>query len=309
LNGRLRIAERLHAGQQRESAVFDLHHHALQGLLRFLVGNFQQLQRHGLVLAQHLASCDAEQQGITDLASGAGDGHADGLLAHELTPGKMDGRCDVEGIDASGIKCRSGWVARCAAIGPMSPSPKRPIKPVHARGAAAFRPLYRQIKQLIVQDMQAGVWKPGEMIPSEFELADRFGVSQGTVRKAIDDLAAENLLTRRQGKGTFVATHAEQTTRYRFLRLAADDGSGRDLQRRLLHCRRMRAGADVARPLELKSGDPVVFVRRLLLAEAGRSCWTTSGCRAGCSKGSTPNGCPPIKARCTRCSKPRSACR
>ena len=83
-------------------------------------------------------------------------------------------------------------------------------------GDAAFKPLYRQIKLLIVQDMQAGVWKPGEMIPGEFELAARFGVSQGTVRKAIDDLAAENLLTRRQGKGTFVATHAEQTTRYRF---------------------------------------------------------------------------------------------
>ncbi|HSC00895.1 MAG TPA: GntR family transcriptional regulator, partial [Burkholderiaceae bacterium] len=75
-------------------------------------------------------------------------------------------------------------------------------------------------------------------------------------------------LTRRQGKGTFVATHAEQTTRYRFLRLAADDGSGRELQRRLLHCRRVRASPDIARPLELKGGDPVVFVRRLLLAEA-----------------------------------------
>ncbi|HTP73922.1 MAG TPA: GntR family transcriptional regulator [Burkholderiaceae bacterium] len=151
----------------------------------------------------------------------------------------------------------------------MSPAPKRSSLPARrADGAAAFKPLYRKITQLIVQDMQAGVWKPGEMIPSEFELADRFGVSQGTVRKAIDDLAAENLLTRRQGKGTFVATHAEQTTRYRFLRLAADDGSGRDLQRRLLHCRRMRAGADIARPLELKSGDPVVFVRRLLLAES-----------------------------------------
>ena len=151
----------------------------------------------------------------------------------------------------------------------MSPAPKRSSLPARrADGAAAFKPLYRKITQLIVQDMQAGVWKPGEMIPSEFELADRFGVSQGTVRKAIDDLAAENLLTRRQGKGTFVATHAEQTTRYRFLRLAADDGSGRDLQRRLLHCRRMRAGADIAGPLELKSGDPVVFVRRLLLAES-----------------------------------------
>jgi GntR family transcriptional regulator len=130
-----------------------------------------------------------------------------------------------------------------------------------------FSPLYRQIKTLITQDLQAGVWKAGEMIPSEFELASRFQVSQGTVRKAIDDLAAENLLTRRQGKGTFVATHAEQTTRYRFLRLAADDGCGRDLQRKLLVCRRMRAAADVARPLELKSGDPVVFVRRLLLAD------------------------------------------
>jgi len=151
----------------------------------------------------------------------------------------------------------------------MSPTSQRSNRPARARGdkPTTFRPLYRQIKQLIVQDMQSGVWKPGEMIPSEFELADRFGVSQGTVRKAIDDLAAENLLTRRQGKGTFVATHAEQTTRYRFLRLAADDGSGRELRRRLLHCRRVRAGADVARALELRSGDPVVFVRRLLLAE------------------------------------------
>jgi len=150
----------------------------------------------------------------------------------------------------------------------MSPPPKRPHPPTRARreSSSEFRPLYRRIKQLITQDMQAGVWKPGEMIPSEFELAARFGVSQGTVRKAIDDLAAGNLLTRRQGKGTFVATHAEQTTRYRFLRLAADDGSGRELKRRLLQCRRLRASADVARPLELRSGDPVVFVRRLLLA-------------------------------------------
>src|SRR5262249_48395134 len=117
----------------------------------------------------------------------------------------------------------------------MPPAAKRPPAARPSRGATpSFSPLYRQIKSLLVQDLQAGVWKAGEMIPSEFELASRFQVSQGTVRKAIDDLAAENLLTRRQGKGTFVATHAEQTTRYRFLRLAADDGSGRDLQRQLL---------------------------------------------------------------------------
>jgi GntR family transcriptional regulator len=131
----------------------------------------------------------------------------------------------------------------------------------------AFSPLYRQIKDLITQDLQSGVWKPGEGIPSEFELAARFKVSQGTVRKAIDELAAEYLLIRRQGKGTFVATHSEQNTRYRFLRLTPDDGSGRGLQRRLLECRRMRAGADVAQALALQNGDPVVLVRRLLLDE------------------------------------------
>src|SRR3569832_1448704 len=81
----------------------------------------------------------------------------------------------------------------------------------------AFSPLYQQIKELILQSLQAGEWKPGEAIPSEIDLAARFRVSQGTVRKAIDELTAENLVVRRQGKGTFVATHSEQHVRYRFL--------------------------------------------------------------------------------------------
>jgi GntR family transcriptional regulator len=139
--------------------------------------------------------------------------------------------------------------------------------PTTSRAAAgpAFSPLYRQIKELLTQDLQSGLWKPGEVIPSEFELAARFKVSQGTVRKAIDELAAENLLVRRQGKGTFVATHAEQNTQYRFLRLRPDDDTPRALQRRLLECTRARAAADIARALEIKTGDPAVLVRRLLL--------------------------------------------
>lgn len=77
-------------------------------------------------------------------------------------------------------------------------------------GSPTFSPLYQQIKTLILQSLQAGEWKPGEMIPSEMELAARYKVSQGTVRKAIDELAAENLVARRQGKGTFVTTHYEE---------------------------------------------------------------------------------------------------
>src|SRR6201985_2398032 len=111
-----------------------------------------------------------------------------------------------------------------------------------------FSPLYQQIKALITQGLETGEWKPGELIPSEVELAARYKVSQGTVRKAIDELAADNLLVRRQGKGTFVATHNEDRAQFRFLRLLADDGAEHPHVSRLLECRRLRASADIARP-------------------------------------------------------------
>ncbi|MFC7410670.1 GntR family transcriptional regulator [Hydrogenophaga atypica] len=134
-------------------------------------------------------------------------------------------------------------------------------------GTPAFSPLYQQIKSLILQSLQAGEWKPGDTIPSEFDLAARFKVSQGTVRKAIDELAADNLLVRRQGKGTFVATHAEQHIQYRFLRLQPDEGDQRSegpAERNIIECRRLRAPAEIARLLGLRSGDPVLQVRRVL---------------------------------------------
>jgi len=133
--------------------------------------------------------------------------------------------------------------------------------------APAFSPLYQQIKGLILQSLQSGEWKPGEAIPSEMELAARFRVSQGTVRKAIDDLAAENLVVRRQGKGTFVATHAERHVQYRFLRLLPDSGDASvegPAERHIIECKRVRASADVARILGLRSGDPVIQTRRIL---------------------------------------------
>jgi GntR family transcriptional regulator len=127
-----------------------------------------------------------------------------------------------------------------------------------------FSPLYEQIKTLLMQGLQSGEWKPGELIPSEIELAARFKVSQGTVRKAVDELAAEHLLVRRQGKGTFVATHQEARVQYRFLRLRPDSGTDVPPERRFLECKRVRAPSDVARALELKSGEAAAVVRRLL---------------------------------------------
>jgi len=125
-----------------------------------------------------------------------------------------------------------------------------------------FSPLYRQIKDLLLEGLRGGEWRPGEAIPSEMELAARYGVSQGTVRKAIDELAAENLLVRRQGKGTFVATHGEPQVRFRFLRLTPDSGEAVAAQRELLEFRRVRASAELARLLELKPGEPVIMLKR-----------------------------------------------
>jgi len=150
----------------------------------------------------------------------------------------------------------------------MIPSADAADRPAQPDLAPSFSPLYQQIKALLLGRLQAGEWKPGEMIPSEVELAARFKVSQGTMRKAIDELAQENHLVRRQGKGTFVATHAEERTQYRFLRLMPDDGGEGRLQRRLLECRRMRAPAEVSRALELKAGESAVQIRRLLLSAA-----------------------------------------
>jgi len=123
--------------------------------------------------------------------------------------------------------------------------------------------LYQQIKALITQSLQSGEWRPGELIPSEVELASRFKVSQGTVRKAIDELAAENLVVRRQGKGTFVATHHEARAQFRFLRLMPDAGEPHQAENRILEVRRLRAPAEIARLLELKSGDSVIFLKRV----------------------------------------------
>ncbi|MCZ2102991.1 MAG: GntR family transcriptional regulator [Comamonadaceae bacterium] len=131
----------------------------------------------------------------------------------------------------------------------------------------AFSPLYLQIKGLILQGLQSGEWKPGELIPSEMELAARFRVSQGTVRKAIDALAGDNLVVRRQGKGTFVATHTEQQVQYRFLRLRPDHGDASvegPAQRRVIECRRVRSSAGIARALALRSGEAVMHARRIL---------------------------------------------
>jgi GntR family transcriptional regulator len=172
-------------------------------------------------------------------------------------------------LDAQGgfvVKLRT---MNSASSNPVSNDPSASGSPSAATGSSpgaspTFSPLYQQIKALLTQSLQAGEWKPGELIPSEVELAARFKVSQGTVRKAIDELSAENLVVRRQGKGTFVSTHHEERAHFRFLKLMPDEGVPVHPENRFLEVKRLRAPAEVARLLDLKSGDGVVYIKRLM---------------------------------------------
>ena len=141
----------------------------------------------------------------------------------------------------------------------------RPTRPAAMKAAATFQPLYVQVREHLERALEAGEWAPGTPIPSELVLAERFGVSHGTVRKAVGALAADNLVVRRQGKGTFVATHTEEkSSNFRFLRIRRNDGQYEYPASRLVDLRRGRASAEAARLLALKPGDRVYVLRRIL---------------------------------------------
>ncbi len=125
-------------------------------------------------------------------------------------------------------------------------------------------PLYQQVRERLVGRIADGHWQPGQPLPSEIMLAGEFGVSQGTIRKALDTLAADNLVVRHQGKGTFVATHTPQRELFHFFHLVGPDGARRmPVTRKLLSCRQRRAERDEAVRLKLASNAHVVEIRRL----------------------------------------------
>lgn len=135
---------------------------------------------------------------------------------------------------------------------------------IHAARGLSFNPLYKEVKNRIIQNLIAGKWRPGEAIPSEAKLAARFGASIGTVRKAIDELVLERVLIRQQGKGTFVAFHTEDRTLYYFFHIVGQDGKKEFPASELLSFRGGKADPETAARLEIDQGDPVFTICNLL---------------------------------------------
>lgn len=133
--------------------------------------------------------------------------------------------------------------------------------------APGFRPLYRQVYDYLVRQVVDGHWGPGEALPSEQALAAQLGVSQGTLRKALDVMTAEKLVERRQGKGTYVARHTQERALFRFFRLAWPDGPRATPSSSDETIAQRGAREAEARKLKILPGDRVFEVRRTRLIQ------------------------------------------
>lgn len=129
-------------------------------------------------------------------------------------------------------------------------------------------PLYHQLKQALRGEIERGVYKPGDRLPSEPELIRLYGISRITVRQALNELDVEGLIVRRHGKGTYVAERRIEQELVRLTDFMEDmQQAGQNPSSRVLDLAHEPASPAVARALHLQDGTEVVRVNRLRLAD------------------------------------------
>lgn len=131
------------------------------------------------------------------------------------------------------------------------------------RDQPGFRPLYAKARDTLLERIRSGVWRPGQAIPNEFEIAAELGVSQGTARKALDALAGAGLLVRRQGRGTFVVEHTPDDVLFRFFHLYDDGGHPVRPDSTGVRCVRRTGTAEELDGLALEQGAAVLVIERV----------------------------------------------
>jgi len=138
------------------------------------------------------------------------------------------------------------------------------FEPISAESAGA--PLYRLVKRSLLRAIESGRCAAGSVLPSESELAAALGVSIGTLRHATDDLVAEHILVRRQGRGTFVAVHNDDRFMFQFFHVERSDGLRQAPQVEFVAFERVRMDEEPAQALGLRTGEPAIQIdNRLLL--------------------------------------------
>lgn len=167
-------------------------------------------------------------------------------------------RYDVGMPSPKSISKRTSTSPKTAAEAPKDAHPQL------AAGAALDVPLYKEVKRLMIEAVSRGEWVPGKAIPAEWALAERYRVAVGTIRKAVDELVAENILIRQQGRGTFVAAHNRERLMFHFFHIERRDGAKQQPDVRLQSFRGAKADADEATQLGIAIGDPVYRICNVL---------------------------------------------
>jgi len=143
--------------------------------------------------------------------------------------------------------------------GPAGRAALQPIAP-----DAAGMPLFRAVKRSLLRAIESAAVAPGDALPSETELAAGFGVSIGTLRRAVDDLVAEHILVRRQGRGTFVATHTSDRFLFQFFHVERSDGLREAPAVEMVSFERTRLDEEAAAALALPAGESALQVENRL---------------------------------------------
>ena len=131
----------------------------------------------------------------------------------------------------------------------------------------SFQPLYQQVKDTLLKRISAGEWPPGTFLPSEYALAKEYEVSQGTLRKALNELTAEGRVVRYQGKGTAVPTFDTDQHLYRFFQLVSNQGGREFPVSQILSARVVKASKEVGARLKLETGAKVFRLERVRVLE------------------------------------------
>jgi len=129
---------------------------------------------------------------------------------------------------------------------------------------SSYEPAYAQLVNILRQSMAAGILRPGDQLPSEAQLCERYGVSPMTVRRAINALVDQGMVVAEQGRGTFVKAFAmsEATFGLKNLQDLLNDTEHTTVN--ILEARIVRADERVARKLEIPVGRRTVYIRRIL---------------------------------------------
>ncbi|WP_333648751.1 GntR family transcriptional regulator [Lacrimispora sp.] len=132
----------------------------------------------------------------------------------------------------------------------------------------ALIPLYEQLKNAITEDIKAKIYHPGDRMPSETELGEKYGVSRITVRRAVKELCEEDILIRKQGKGTFVL-NTGMKNRLDLLGGFHDcmEEQGRAVRAEILEKSIIRVKASYAKDLQIGEDEEVVYLKRIMYAD------------------------------------------